>query len=189
MTRNQELDRIAGRFHFVMRSLLRSPARLGALYLLVELAAVVLLIWAFGWGWAILVLIGTFLAGVLLAGTQLKGQLRALRRAGNVSGGAVTDGVLVGLGAFLVVLPGVVTTTAGVLMLAPPTRGAMRPLAANVLTRGIDRRLGATDLSAFRGPGAGRGDYIDGEVVDGEVVGGWVVADGSDGGDNLPIIR
>ena len=109
MTRNQEPGGIAGRFHFVMRSLLRSPARLGALYLLVELAAVVLLIWAFGWGWAILVLIGTFLAGVLLAGTQLKGQLRALRRAGNVSGGAVTDGVLVGLGAFLVVLPGVVT--------------------------------------------------------------------------------
>ena len=194
MTRNQEPGGIAGRFHWVMRSLLRSPARLGALYLLVELAAVVLLIWAFGWGWAILVLIGTFLAGVLLAGTQLKGQLRALRRAGNVSGGAVTDGVLVGLGAFLVVLPGVVSTTAGVLMLAPPTRGAMRPLAANVLTRGIDRRLGATDLSAFRGPGGGRGNYIDGEVVDGEVVdgkvvGGWGVADGSDGGDNLPIIR
>ena len=194
MTRNQEPGGIAGRFHFVMRSLLRSPARVAALYLLVELAASVLLIWAFGWGWAILVLIGTFLAGVLLAGTQLKGQLRALRRVGNVSGGAVTDGVLVGLGAFLVVLPGVVTTTAGVLMLAPPTRGAMRPLAANVLTRGIDRRLGAADLSAFRGPGGGRGDYIDGEVVDGEVVDGgvvdgWVVADGSDGGDNLPIIR
>ena len=189
MTRNQEPGGIAGRFHFVMRSLLRSPARVAALYLLVELAASVLLIWAFGWGWAILVLIGTFLAGVLLAGTQLKGQLRALRRAESVSGGAVTDGVLVGLGAFLVVLPGVVTTTAGVLMRAPPTRGAMRPLAANVLTRGIDRRLGAADLSAFRGPGGGRGDYIDGEVVDGEVVDGWVVADGSDGGDNLPIIR
>ena len=184
MTRNQEPGGIAGRFQSVMRSLLRSPARLGALYLLVELAAVVLLIWAFGWGWAILVLIGTFLAGVLLAGTQLKGQLRALRRAGNVSGGAVTDGVLVGLGAFLVVLPGVVSTTAGVLMLAPPTRGVMRPLAANVLTRGIDRRLAAADLSAFRGPGGGRRDYIDGEVV-----GGWGVADGSDGGDNLPIIR
>jgi UPF0716 protein FxsA len=92
--------------------------------------------------------------------------------------------VLVGLGAFLVVLPGVVTTTAGVLLLAPPTRGVMRPLAATVLTRGIDRQLGATDLSAFRGPGGGRGNYIDGEVVD-----GWTVADGSDGGDNLPIIR
>jgi len=182
-----------------MRSLLRYPARLAAVYLLVELAAVALLVWAFGWGWAILALIGTFLAGILLAGTQLKGQLRALRRAGNVSGGAVTDGVLVGLGAFLVVLPGVVTTTAGVLMLAPPTRGAMRPLAATMLTRGIDRRLGAANLAAFRGAGAGRGDYIDGQVVDGQVVDSQIVDgqivdsqivdDVSDGGDNLPTIR
>ena len=167
-----------------MRPLLRYPARLAALYLLVELAAVVLLVRAFGWGWALLVLFVTFLAGVLLAGTQLKGQLRALRRAGNVSRGVVTDGVLVGLGAFLVVLPGVVTTTAGVLMLAPPSRGAMRPLAETLLTRGIDQRLGAANLSAFRNPGAGRGDYLDGEILEGEVTG-----DASDGGDNLPIVR
>jgi UPF0716 protein FxsA len=175
-----------------MRPLLRYPARLAALYMLVELVAVILLVRAFGWGWTLLVLLATFVVGVLLAGTQLKGQLRALRRAPNVSRGVVTDGVLVGLGAFLVVLPGVVTTTAGVLMLAPPTRGAMRPLAETMLTRGIDRRLGAVDLSAFRGPGGGRGDYIDGEVVDSDVVDGK--SDGesggaSYGGGNLPIVR
>jgi UPF0716 protein FxsA len=180
-----------------MRPLLRYPARLAALYLLVELVAVILLVRAFGWAWTLLVLLATFVVGVLLAGTQLKGQLRALRRAPNVSRGVVTDGVLVGLGAFLVVLPGVVTTTAGVLMLAPPTRGAMRPLAETMLTRRIDRRLGAVNLSAFRGPGAGRGDYIDGEVVEGEIVDGDVVDGKSDGGSggasygggNLPIVR
>jgi len=166
-----------------MRSFLRYPARLGALYLLMELVAVVLLVRAFGWGWALLVLVATFLAGVLLAGTQLKGQLRALR-GGNISRGTVTDGALVGLGAVLVLVPGVVSTAAGALMLAPPTRGAMRPLAETLLTRGIDRRLGAVDLAAFRGPGTVRGDYIDGQVIDGEVV-----ADESDGGDNLPIVR
>ena len=197
MTVNQEPGRAAGRFQSVMRPLLRYPARLAALYLLVELVAVILLVRAFGWGWTLLVLLATFVIGVLLAGTQLKGQLRALRRAPNVSRGVVTDGVLVGLGAFLVVLPGVVTTTAGVLMLAPPTRGAMRPLAETMLTRGIDRRLGAVNLSAFRGPGAGRGDYIDGEVVEGEIVDGDVVDGKSDGesggasygGGNLPIVR
>jgi len=166
-----------------MRSFLRYPARLGALYVLMELVAVVLLVRAFGWGWALLVLVATFLAGVLLAGTQLKGQLRALR-GGNISRGTVTDGALVGLGAVLVLVPGVVSTAAGALMLAPPTRGAMRPLAETLLTRGIDRRLGAVDLAAFRGPGTVRGDYIDGQVIDGEVV-----ADESDGGDNLPIVR
>jgi UPF0716 protein FxsA len=70
----------------------------------------------------------------------------------------------------------------------------MRPLAATMLTRGIDRRLGPANLAAFRGPGAGRGDYIDGQVVDGQVVDSQIVDsqivdDVSDGGDNLPTIR
>ena len=69
-------------------------------------------------------------------------------------------------------------------MLAPPTRGTMRPLAETLLARGIDRRLGTVNLSAFRDPRAGRGDYIDGQVIDGEVVG-----DEADGGDSLPIVR
>ena len=167
-----------------MRPLLRYPARLAALYLLVELAAVVLLVRAFGWGWALLALTVTFLVGAVLASTQLKGQVAALRQSRRTPQGAVADGMLVGLGTFLVFIPGFVTTTAGVLMLAPATRGAMRPLAETLLTRGIDRRLGAANFSAFGGPAAGRGDYIDGEIIDGEVAG-----DESDGGDNLPIVR
>ena len=184
MTVSQEPDRTAGRCQSVMRPLLRYPARLAALYLLVDLAAVVMLVRAFGWGWALLALTVTFLVGAVLASTQLKGQVAALRQTRRNPQGAVADGMLVGLGTFLVFIPGVVTTTAGVLMLAPPTRGAMRPLAETLLTRGIDRRLGAANLSAFGGPGSGRGDYIDGEIIDGEVTG-----DESDGGDNLPIVR
>ena len=61
-----------------MRPFLRHPARLAALYLLVELAAVVLLVRAVGWGWALLVLAVTFLVGAVLASTQLKGQVAAL---------------------------------------------------------------------------------------------------------------
>ena len=167
-----------------MRPLLRYPARLAFFYLLVELLAVVLLVRAFGWGWTLLVLIGTFLVGAVLASRQLKGQVAALRQTRRNPQGAVADGMLVGLGAFLVFIPGVVSTAAGALMLAPPTREAMRPLAETLLTRGIDRRLGAANFSAFGGPAAGRGDYIDGEIIDGEVAG-----DESDGGDNLPIVR
>jgi len=48
--------------------------------------------------------------------------------------------------------------------------------------------LGAVNLSAFRGPGAGRGDYIDGEVVEGEIVDGES-GGASYGGGNLPIVR
>jgi UPF0716 protein FxsA len=184
MIRNQEPGWIARRFRLVMGPLLRYPVRLAALYLLLELVAVALLIRTLGWGWALLVLIGTFLVGAVLASMQLKGQVAALRQTRRNPQGAVADGMLVGLGAFLVFIPGVVSTAAGALMLAPPTREAMRPLAETLLTRGIDRRLGSVNLSGFRGPGTGRSDYIDGEIIDGEVTG-----DESDGGDNLPIVR
>ncbi|MGB6106333.1 MAG: hypothetical protein WBF86_00690, partial [Mycobacterium sp.] len=82
-----------------------------------------------------------------------------------------------------------VTTAAGALMLAPPTRGAMRPVADTLLTRGIDRRLAAANLSAFSGRGTGRGDYIDGQVVDGQVVDGQVIDGQVIDGPDLPAPR
>ena len=112
-----------GRFQGMMRPVWRFSARLAALYVLVELAALALLTWAFGLGWTLLVLFVTFLAGMVLAGSQLRGQRAALRRAGTDPRSAITEGVLVGLGAFLVFIQGLVTTAAGALMLAPPTRG------------------------------------------------------------------
>jgi UPF0716 protein FxsA len=152
----------------VMRPLLRYAA----LYALVEAAAVVLLIWAFGLGWTLVVVAATFMAGVLLAASQVKGQFVAARRARSNPETAVADGMLVGLGSFLVFMPGVVSTAAGALMLAPPTRGAMRPVAATMLTRGVVRRLGSFSMTSTPNAGAraGRGDYIDGEVIDGDVL-------------------
>ena len=179
MTVDQEPARTVGRFQGMMRPVWRFSARLAALYVLVELAALALLTWAFGLGWTLLVLFVTFLAGMVLAGSQLRGQRAALRRAGTDPRSAITEGVLVGLGAFLVFIPGLVTTAAGALMLAPPTRGAMRPVADTLLTRGIDRRLAAANLSAFSGRGTGRGYYVDGQVVDGQVIDGQVI-DGPD---------
>ena len=160
--------------------LLRPVLRYAALYALVEIAAMVLLVRAFGVGWSLVILAGVFVIGVALAGSQLKAQLAALRSRRVAPGTAAADGALVSLGAALVLLPGVVSTAAGVLMLAPPTRGAMRPLAAGLITRGVSRRMATIDAAMFaarpygRGDGAGRGDYIDGEVIDGEVVDGEV---------------
>lgn len=145
--------------------------RYAGIYVAVELAALALLIWAAGLGWALVVLAATFLGGVLLAASQVKSQVAAVRRRN--AQGAVADGMLVGLGAVLVFLPGIVSTAAGALMLAPPTRGAMRPLAATMLTRGVARRVGAAGFDPAFAPNParrpGRGDYIDGEVL-GEVV-------------------
>ena len=116
-----------------------------------------------------LVLAVTFGVGLLLAGWQVKGQLGAIRRARANPQGAVADGVLVGLGSVLVIVPGLVTTAAGALMLAPPTRAAMRPLATTLLGRGVVRGVSAinVDLGNLGGFSnrVGRGDYIDGEVI------------------------
>lgn len=140
-------------------------------YALVELAVLALLTWSIGLGWTLLVLLATSVVGVALAGSQVKRQIVRLQRTRTNPRSAVADGMLVALGTFLVFIPGLVTTALGTLMLMPPTRGAVRPLAAVMLTRGIARRVGVINLT---GPGrrfaaagyGGHGDYIDGEVID-----------------------
>lgn len=144
---------------------MRPLLRYAALYALVELTAVALLLWAFGLGWTLLLAAAAFMAGVLLSASQMKGQIGALRRGRTDPRAAVADGVLVGVGSFLVFLPGIVSTAAGALMLAPPTRTAMRPIAQTMLARGVVRRI---DIDRYYT--AGPGDYIDGEVI-GEVAG------------------
>jgi UPF0716 protein FxsA len=153
----------------VIRPLLRYVG----LYAAVELAAAALLIWAVGLGWTMVALAVTSLVGLVLAAGQVKRQVGAIRTTRDARG-AVTDGVLVGLGSFLVFVPGLVTTAAGALMLAPPTRAAMRPLATTLLGRGVVRGVSAMNLDALANlgsftnsaaPRVGHGDYIDGEVI------------------------
>lgn len=160
-----------------MRSLLRRTAAYTAVYVAVELTAVALLIWAFGLGWALVVLAVTFVVGVLVSASQVRGQVAGLRgrsqiaavRGGRTPQGAIADGALVGVGSFLVFLPGIVSTAAGVLMLAPPTRAAMRPFAQTLIARGIAGRI-----TLIR-----TGQVIDGEVIDAPVI----------GTPNLPAVR
>lgn len=147
----------------VMRPLLRYTA----LYAVIELVAAALLIWAVGIGWTLVLLAATFMLGVLISAAQVKGQVSAVRGGRRTPQGAVADGVLVGLGSFLVFLPGIVTTIAGALILAPPSRALMRPAAQSLLTRGLLTRglltwgIGRTTMPATR-----RTDYIDGEVIE-----------------------
>lgn len=150
---------------------MRPFVRFAALYAVVELAAFGLLVWAFGLGWALLVLAVTFMVGVVLSASQLKGLMGdrrlAMRRARRDPQRAVADGALVGLGSFLVFLPGLVSTAVGALMLAPPTRSAMRPLASTMISRGVLRGARAVNMeqAVDRFTGPGRGDVIDGEVL------------------------
>ncbi|MCV7192905.1 FxsA family protein [Mycolicibacterium brumae] len=154
---------------------MRHIGRFLGLYVLIELTAVVGLIWWLGFGPALLVLIGVFLAGAVLSGSQLRRQLRRLSGGVTNPQGAVTDSALIAAGTLLVFVPGLVSSAVGLALLAPGARAVIRPAATAYAARSFANRVVFADLNAG-GYGAtghrgfGRGDYIDGEVIDGEVV-------------------
>jgi UPF0716 protein FxsA len=131
--------------------------RLFFLYVVLELAVIVALTATIGFGWTVLLLTGVFVLGLVLAGSQARRQLAHLQRGMTDPRAQVTDSALVALGTVLVFIPGLVTTAVGLLMLAPPTRSVMRPVAAGLAARGLSRHV------SFVGA---RRDYIDGEVVE-----------------------
>jgi UPF0716 protein FxsA len=145
-------------------------SRLFVVYVVVELAVVVALASTIGLGWTLLLLLGAFIGGMTLAGSQLKRQLTRLR-----SGltGQATDSATVALGTVLVVVPGLVSTTAGLLLLLPPTRAVARPLLTAWALRGLGssgRRapfitVTTVDASRYHSAARPEPDYIDGEVI------------------------
>lgn len=145
-------------------------SRLFLVYVVVELAVVVALASTIGLGWTLLLLLATFVVGVALAGSQLKRQLTRLRSGLTTQQSRVaTDSAMVALGTALVVVPGLVSTAAGLLLLLPPTRAAVRPLLTAMAVRGIGRRaplITVTTVGANRYARRPQPDYIDGEVID-----------------------
>ncbi|HUO40499.1 MAG TPA: FxsA family protein, partial [Mycobacterium sp.] len=110
--------------------------------------------------------------GLALAGRQITHQVRRLRGGTATAHAAVSDGALVALGTLLAVIPGLVTSMLGALLLLPPTRAVARPVLTFLAVRGLGRRA---PLLTVAGMGASRyarryddrrGDYIDGEVID-----------------------
>jgi len=145
-------------------------SRLFLIYVVVELVVVVGLASTIGLGWTLLLVVAAFAGGLAVAGSQLKAQLTRLRSGLNADQPRLaTDGALVGLGALLVVVPGLVTTAAGLLLLLPPSRAAARPVLTAMAARGVGRRfplITVTTVGADRDGHRQRPDYIDGEVID-----------------------
>jgi UPF0716 protein FxsA len=139
--------------------------RLFVIYALAELAAVIALVATVGWGWTLLTLLGTFILGILLwapmAGWQLTDQIVQLRSGLKDPRSALGDSAMVSLAAILVLLPGLVTTILGLLLLVPPIRAAARPRLAAI----AGRRFGSLPLITDMRRRPGR-DYIEGEVID-----------------------
>lgn len=149
--------------------------RLFLVYAMVELAVLVALASTIGFGWTVLLVAGTFLVGLALAGSQLRRHLRRLQSgltAANAQG-AVTDSVLVALGTVLVVIPGLASTVLGALLLLPLTRAVARPVVTAMAARRAPLIVGVSTVSSAaagarsgRPPRSDRADYIDGEVLD-----------------------
>jgi UPF0716 protein FxsA len=143
-------------------------SRLFLIYVVAELAVVVALASTIGFGWTLLLLLGAFAAGLALAGSQLKLQVNRLRSGlSSDQPKLAADSMAVALGTLLVVMPGLVTSVAGLLLLLPPTRAAARPLLSAMAVRGLGRRIPLITVSgvgAYNHPP--RTDYIDGEVID-----------------------
>ncbi|MGE2815123.1 FxsA family protein [Mycobacterium heidelbergense] len=151
-------------------------SRLLLVYAVVELAVIFALVSTIGWGWTLLVLLATFLLGwgllAPMAGSQLIRQLGQLRSGLTEPQAAVNDGAMVGLAMALVLVPGLVTTVLGLLLLVPPIRAVARPGLSGIALRGLRGRAPLiTQTTVFtadprRGYAGDRRDYIDGEVID-----------------------
>lgn len=149
--------------------------RLLALYAVVEIAALVALASAIGWGWTLFALLAAFALGwgilAPMAGSHLIHRIERLRTGLSESRSTASDSALVGLAGVLVLVPGLVTTAAGVLLLMPPVRSAAGPRIGALAVRGL-RRMPLVSYAAmlrpeFRAGYASDGrDYIDGEVID-----------------------
>lgn len=142
--------------------------RLFLVYAVLELAVLVALTTTIGFGWTVLLFAGTFLLGLVLAGSQLRRQLRRLRSGLTLADahGAVTDSLLVALGTVLVVIPGMASSVLGALLLLPPTRAAARPVVTAMAARRAPLIVGVSTVGSAAAGRASRGDYIDGEVVE-----------------------
>lgn len=145
-------------------------SRLFLIYVVVELAVLVGLASTIGLGWTLLLLLVAFAAGLAVAGSQLKVQLMRLRSGVSAQQPRLaTDSALIALGTLLVVVPGLVSSAAGLLLLLPPSRAAARPVLTAMAARGLGRRFPLTTfttVAADQYPRQPRTDYIDGEVLD-----------------------
>ncbi|MXP22120.1 FxsA family protein [Gordonia sp. HNM0687] len=136
-------------------------------YLAIEIGAFVAMTHFLGLGWAVLITLGAVVAGFALLQQQGRKVFAELRRASRNEvdpRGPLTDTALLAAATLLMVLPGVVSTTVGLILLVPPVRRALRPVVAAAGAKSFAASMDRAGLYAS-------GIYVrGGTVVDGTVV-------------------
>lgn len=136
-------------------------AALFLVYVILEVAAVVAVSSALGFGWMLLLLLVGAVAGSWLARREGRKAFQAMSttvRSGGSPHSELTDGVLVSVGGVLIMVPGFISDLVGFAFLLPPTRAVLR----RRWVAAIERRQPNLRTSRMRGPGT----VVDGEVVD-----------------------
>ena len=137
-------------------------------YLAIEIGAFVALVHFLGFGWAVLITLAAVVAGFLLLQQQGRKVFAELRRASRNEvdpRGPLTDNALLAAASLLMVIPGVVSTVVGLILLVPPVRRVMRPVVA---ATGARRFAATMDRAGIYASGM----YVGGTVIDGTVVDG-----------------
>lgn len=145
------------------------------LYLVVEVAALVWLASTVGILWTVVTVLGLSVLGLIAMrsqGRRVLGELRAAngRRVRGpadaaASAGAVTDGALVAIGSVLLLIPGLVSSVLGLLLMIPLTRAVLRPVVARVAARRVETLVASGRLVTTRSRFRSGHVVIDGDVV------------------------
>ncbi|MGC4932285.1 FxsA family protein [Gordonia sp. DT30] len=145
------------------------------LYLAVEIGVFVAMTMTLGFGWAVLITIAAAVVGFLLLrwqGAKVFGELRRASRNEVDARAPLADTAIMAGSTMLLVVPGVVSTLLGIVLLAPPTRRLVRPavtaFGARRMVVAMDQ-MGMRATGRFPNSGFGRGTVIDGTVVDGDI--------------------
>jgi UPF0716 protein FxsA len=163
-----------------------------AVYLAVEITVLVLVGQAIGFWGLLAVLVLSAVVGAWAIGREGRRSMSALveaARRGRPAETEVADGMYVALAGVLLVVPGLLSTLAALVLLVPPVRRALARRAADRAVRAGSARLGpavtvvgtgapgpwgAAD-PRLRAPHPYRGTVIEGRVMEGRVVEGRVV--------------
>lgn len=123
---------------------------LALLFFAVPLAELAVIIWVgghLGIVETIAILVGVSLVGAWMAKQQGLFALRAIRSKldlGEMPGQELTDGLLVLMGAVLLLTPGFITDAVALLLLVPPVRSALRFMVRRRFARRIDIQVYGT---------------------------------------------
>jgi UPF0716 protein FxsA len=157
---------------------------------LAEIAVFITVLHLIGGGWAVLLLAGASVAGMILLRREgIRGwrRFQAATSEGRPPGPQVTNSLVGLLGSLLLAIPGFISAVAGLLLLLPPGRQLARRAAERYTERHVDAAV-AGDLFGPRRVRVRRGEpvvvvdaestpaprtpaaAIEGEVIEGEVI-------------------